>query len=181
MSAPEVPCVLALPLATFPPWHPIFVNFTAALVPISFFFDLLALVYNKTVMRAVAWWTLLAAACLTPLTVAFGWIWMYSGMGEGHWQLPIHLWLGTSFGLVLILLAVWRGAAYRRQVAPSRWYGLAAVLMLLALLVQGDLGASMSFESGIVFSSHEHHTESPGEHHTSEPSAMEQDGGAKTK
>jgi len=149
----------SLPLAEFPPLHPIFVNFTAALLPTSFFFDLLGTVFHRPTLRDVAWWTLVVAACLTPLTVLFGWLWFGSMRDMDHWQMSYHMWLGTAIGLGVLVMVAWRGLFYKRASAPSAAYALVAAVIFVALLAQGDLGGSMSFESGIVFSSGHHHPE----------------------
>jgi uncharacterized membrane protein len=132
------------------PWHPIFVNFTAALLPASFLFDLLGAWTRRDSLRTAAWWTLLLAAIVTPITATAGWVWLHSMEDMDQWQMAYHKWLGTSAAVLVILLAVWRGSIYRRNRAPGWLYGLAAVVLLGALLVQGDLGGSMSFGRGIV-------------------------------
>ena len=138
------------------PFHPILVNFTAALLPASFLFDLLATMSKRQSLRAAAWYTLLLAAIITPITAAAGWLWLKS-MGDMHeWQMPIHKWLGTSAAVLVILYAFWRGWLYRRNRAPGWLYALAALVLFGALLFQGDLGGSMSFDRGIVIKSTDH-------------------------
>jgi uncharacterized membrane protein len=136
------------------PFHPIFVNFTAALLPASFLFDLLAAWSKKDALRAAAWYTLLLAAIVTPITAAAGWLWMHS-MGDmmDQWQMPIHKWLGTGAAALVILYAIWRGRLYSRGRSPGLLYALAALVLFAALLFQGDLGGSMSFGRGIVIPS----------------------------
>jgi uncharacterized membrane protein len=138
------------------PFHPIFVNFTAALLPASFLFDLVAAISKRESLRAAAWYTLLLAAIVTPITAIAGWLWLKSmgGMGDmGEWQMPIHKWLGTAAAVLVILYACWRGWLYRRQRSPGILYALAALVLFAALLYQGDLGGSMSFRGGIVIKS----------------------------
>ena len=135
------------------PFHPIFVNFTAALLPASFLFDLLGGWTKREPLRAAAWYTLLLAAIVTPITAVAGWLWLRSMGDMGHWQMPIHKWLGTGAAVLVILYAWWRGSLYRRGRSPGWLYALAALVLLGALLFQGDLGGSMSFEHGIVIKS----------------------------
>jgi uncharacterized membrane protein len=135
------------------PFHPIFVNFTAALLPASFLFDLLAGWTKKEPLRAAAWYTLLLAAIVTPITAAAGWLWFRSMGDMGQWQMSIHKWLGTGAAVLVILYAIWRGRLYHRGRAPGVLYALAALVLFAALLFQGDLGGSMSFEHGIVIHS----------------------------
>jgi uncharacterized membrane protein len=138
------------------PFHPILVNFTAALLPTSFLFDLLAAMTKREALRGAAWYTLLLAAIVTPLTAAAGWLWLRSMGGMDHWQMPIHKWLGTSAAVLVILYACWRGWLYRHGRAPNLLYALAALVLFAALLFQGDLGGSMTFDRGIVIKSTEH-------------------------
>jgi uncharacterized membrane protein len=135
------------------PYHPIFVNFTAALLPTSFLFDLLASWTKKEPLRAAAWYTLLLAAIITPITALAGWLWLRSMGDMGQWQMSIHKWLGTGAAVLVILYAIWRGRLYQRGQSPGLLYALAALVLFCALLFQGDLGGSMSFERGIVIHS----------------------------
>jgi uncharacterized membrane protein len=132
------------------PFHPIFVNFTAALLPTSFLFDLIGAWRKRESLRAAAWYTLLLAAVVTPITVLAGWLWLRSTGDMGHWQMSIHKWLGTGAAVLVILYAWWRGRLYRRGQSPGWLYALAALVLFAALLFQGELGGSMSFERGIV-------------------------------
>jgi uncharacterized membrane protein len=128
-----------------PPLHPILVNFTAALVPVSFACDLIGRRFRRPALQATGYWTLAIAAGLTPLTIAAGW-WWHAQLGwGGDWTMTIHQWLGTALGLVFILWAWWRSVAYRRNRPASQAYLLATAFLLLALIIQGDLGGQMTF------------------------------------
>ena len=146
-----------------PPLHAVFVNFTAGLIPTAFVFDLLAAIFKKDSLRAAAWWTLLLAAIITPLTAAAGWWWLLAEPEEhaGHWQMPIHQWLGTAAAVLLIPIAVWRGRLYKNGTHPGWAYAFVAVVFLAALCVQGDLGGSMSFGEGIVIKHGAEQTSAP--------------------
>ena len=137
------------------PFHPMLVNFTAALIPVSFAFDLLAAWLRKEQFSTVGWWTLLAAAVVTPFTALAGWLWMRSMDHADHGQMAAHQWLGISLATVVIAMAAWRGWLQRRGAKPGWPYAAAAVLVFGALVYQGELGASMSFGRGIVLSSGE--------------------------
>lgn len=134
----------------FPPWHPVLVSFTAALIPISLLFEILGLALKKEELRAVAWWTLLSAAIITPATALVGWLWLWS-VPVDQWQMTIHQWLGTVAAAILIGLAIWRGMLRRRATAPGFWYVAALALFVIAVFVQGELGASMVHGRGLVF------------------------------
>jgi uncharacterized membrane protein len=150
------PPFAAIPWSSIP-FHPIFVNFTAALIPTSLLFDLLGAWRRSDTLRAAAWYTLLVAAFVTPLTAAAGWLWLHS-MEMGHWQMPIHKWLGTAAAALVVCFAVWRGWLHHTDRRPGWPYALAGLLVLGALIVQGELGSSRSFDRGIVITS-EHHGE----------------------
>lgn len=137
------------------PFHPIFVNFTAALIPTSLLFDLLGAWRRNDALRAAGWYTLLVAAIVTPITAAAGWLWLQS-MDMGHDQMRIHKWLGTAAAALVVLFAVWRGWTHHRGRKPGWPYALAGLLILGALLFQADLGASMSFDRGIFITPKPH-------------------------
>ena len=62
--------------------HPILVNFTAALVPVSVGSDVLGWVFGKQSLRDTGWWTLCFAAVITPFTAIAGWLfWMKDDVG----------------------------------------------------------------------------------------------------
>lgn len=136
--------------AGFPPIHPLFVNFTAALVPASFAFEAAGAIWRRDSLRAAASWALLFAACITPLTVLFGWLWFASMHEAPGWRMVYHQWLGTALGVLLIPAAIWRGRLFARSRKPGLLYALFALVLLTGIAAQGDLGASMSFHWGVV-------------------------------
>ncbi len=142
--------------AGLPPLHPILVHFTVALIPASFGADLLGAWCNKPGLRATGWWTLLLGAILTPFTALFGWLWMTSGDHGGHWQMQYHQWLGISLAVAIVALALWRGWLARRERGPGWGYGIVAAALLAAVMIQGDLGGSMTYGQGLVFGSGDH-------------------------
>jgi uncharacterized membrane protein len=139
---------MGLPLPPFS-WeniHPILVNFTAALIPVSVFSDVVGKLLRRESLHHTAWWTLLFAAAITPATALAGWFWKKSIEAA----LPpdiiaIHQWLGISLAVAFIILALWRGLLHRRDESPSPVYLLLAILVSTALLYQGHLGGSMTF------------------------------------
>ncbi|HVA67090.1 MAG TPA: DUF2231 domain-containing protein [Elusimicrobiota bacterium] len=124
--------------------HPILVNFTAALVPVSLFSDLTARMSGRKSFEEVGWWTMLYAACVTPLTAAAGWLfWMKDDVGVRGME--IHKWLGTSLALLIPALAVWRAYFYRRNRRPAAAYLLIGLLLVALLAYQGSLGGAQVF------------------------------------
>ena len=127
------------------PLHPILVNFTAALVPVSVASDWMGRLSKKSSLASVGLWTLLYAAIITPATAFAGWWWMRSMPDMDHWEMNIHMWLGISVATILPLLLFWRGRSYRHGTPASFGYLATASALVLALVVQGHLGGMMSF------------------------------------
>src|SRR5512132_2595329 len=102
---------LPLPPISWRQLHPILVHFTAALVPVSFAADVLARAVRGRSLADVAWWTLLLAAVITPLTAATGW-WLRLSMeqvaAEQASVMAFHQWLGSVLILPFIGLCAWR-------------------------------------------------------------------------
>ena len=124
--------------------HPVLVNFTAALVPVSVGADVAARLLKKESLRGTAWWTLFVAACVTPLTAAAGWLfWMDDD--NGVTAMTIHKWLGTGLAVLLMGLVLWRWRAFRKDRWPSLAYLIVGVMVVGALVYQGRLGGDQSF------------------------------------
>jgi uncharacterized membrane protein len=139
---------MGMPLPPFS-WqniHPILVNFTAALIPISVLSDVSGKLLRRESLQHTAWWTLLYATAITPFTALAGWFWKRAIEAA----LPpdiiaIHQWLGISLAAAFIILAVWRGLLHQRGESPGIAYLLLAALVSGALMYQGHLGGSMTF------------------------------------
>jgi len=126
--------------------HPILVNFTAALLPLALLSDLLGLWLKRSSLHNAAAWMVLYAAIITPLTGAAGWWWKIKSAGTLPPEIiAVHQWLGTSLGLVIIVLAVWRWRLYRQNAVPTLLYLVFALVAVLALVYQGSLGGAMVF------------------------------------
>jgi uncharacterized membrane protein len=125
--------------------HPILVNFTAALIPISFFSDILNRITGKKSLRDTGWWTLCFAAVITPFTALAGWFFWSHDMDDGVRGMTIHKWLGTSAAVLLVGLVVWRWWFFKNDRRPNVAYLLAALAIVVALIYQGHLGGEQSF------------------------------------
>lgn len=124
--------------------HPLLVNFTEALIPVSFASDLLAWKFHEESLRDTAWWTMLFAAIITPFTAVTGWLfWMKDD--NGVTGMAIHKWLGTSFVAIAILVVLWRWSFYRQKRWASVPYLVLLFIAVLALILQGHLGAKQVF------------------------------------
>jgi uncharacterized membrane protein len=133
---------------SLPPLHPILVNFTAALIPVSLISDVIGRILGRSSFHSAGWWTLLYGAVITPFTALAGWYWLRSMPSAHDPDLPIHQWLGVALAGALIPLTVWRGVLYRRQAKPGIRYLVAAAVLLAVLVYQAHLGGSMTFGDG---------------------------------
>jgi uncharacterized membrane protein len=124
--------------------HPILVNFTAALIPVSLMSDILGWKLAKASLRDTGWWTLCFAAIITPATALSGWLfWMDDD--DGVAGMTIHRWLGTALIVVVLVLAGWRWSYFKDNRWPSVLYFLGTLALVAALVYQGHLGGEQSF------------------------------------
>ena len=129
----------------WPPLHPLLVNFTAALVPVSVLADVLGRWLRRSNLSATGFWTIAIAAAITPFTALAGWWWLRQMPEMDMPPMPLHRWLGMGLAVAIIPLALWRSRTHRRANAPSTGYLITAGLLLLALILQAHIGATMSF------------------------------------
>jgi len=126
--------------------HPMLVNFTSSLVPASIASDAAGRIFRKASLHAAAWWMLIYATVLTPLTSLAGLWWkqkLHDTLPKD--QITEHLWLGIGLTVAFIVLLLWRRASYRKSEAPGLAYFVFGVLTIIALLIQGALGGNMVF------------------------------------
>lgn len=124
--------------------HPVLVNFTAALVPVSFACDLVARSLKNESLRHTAWWTLVFAAVITPFTAITGWLfWM--GDDTGVIGMTIHKWLGIGLAVALGGLLAWRFQQHRQKQWATIPYLVVAAALVIALVIQGHLGGEQVF------------------------------------
>ena len=127
-------------------FHPILVNFTAALLPLAFLSDILGLIFRRQSFHQAAWWMVLYAAVITPFTAAAGWWWKLKvGSALPAKLITVHQWLGTSAVVLFVVLAVWRWSIHKRNASPGLAYLTFALIIVLALVYQGSLGGRMVF------------------------------------
>jgi uncharacterized membrane protein len=111
----------------FPPVHPLLVNFTAALVPVSLVTDVLGHITGRQSLYAAGWWTLVFGTVITPLTVLAGWLWLDQMGGMSHTAMAVHQWLGTALVGAFGSLLAWRWRYYRDR-PPAAPFLLAAAV-----------------------------------------------------
>ncbi|HEX5399988.1 MAG TPA: DUF2231 domain-containing protein [Verrucomicrobiae bacterium] len=124
--------------------HPILVNFTAALVPVSVASDFIGRFCKIESLRNTGWWTLFYATIVTPLTAISGWLfWM--GDDNGVTGMTIHKWLGTGLAVLLFGLFFWRFNLHRKNQWPTMAYFIAGGIFVAVLAYQGHLGGEQVF------------------------------------
>lgn len=124
--------------------HPILVNFTAALVPVSVGSDFIGRFLKIESLRNTGWWTLFYATVVTPFTAITGWLFWMSD-DNGVRGMTIHKWLGTGLALLLFSLFAWRRQLHRRQAWPTLAYLIFGAVFVAALAYQGHLGGEQVF------------------------------------
>jgi uncharacterized membrane protein len=138
--------MLPVPSFSFSHLHPILVNFTAALFPASVGSDLLGRLSRRRSLANAAWWMVLFAAVVTPLTVVAGLFWRRQVDQFLSPQLiNTHQWLGISVSVLFALVAWWRGKLHAREENPGLIYFVVVSVVALALVYQGTLGGMMVF------------------------------------
>jgi plastocyanin/uncharacterized membrane protein len=127
-------------------FHPILVNFTAALLPLALLSDVLGRIFRLRSFHHAAWWTVLYAAVITPFTAAAGWWWkLTQGSDLPAKLITVHQWLGTATVGLFVILAIWRWKIHKQDAAPNFPYLTFAAIVVLALVYQGSLGGKMVF------------------------------------
>jgi uncharacterized membrane protein len=124
--------------------HPILVNFTAALVPVSVATDAAARFFKNESLRHTAWWTLFYAMVITPFTAITGWLFWMSD-DNGVTGMTIHKWLGTGLAALLFGLFVWRLKLHRQHRWATIPYLIVSIIFVAALAYQGHLGGLQVF------------------------------------
>ena len=103
---------------------------------------------RKPRLNTAAWWMLVYAAAISPLTAIAG-LWWKHDVGDA---LPPdlilkHQMLGIALVIALVILTIWRYALYRKDKAPGATYLIIGVCAVLLLILQGNLGGAMMFGS----------------------------------
>lgn len=135
------------------PIHPAIVHFPIALVVCAFVADVIAFRTGSTFWRAVGFWSWLAAAVTAALAVVAGYYDMNrAALGEEAESLVhLHLRIGWTLLVALVLLALWRWRIEARAARrPSALYLLAALLAVGLMAFQGWYGGEMVYSHGVA-------------------------------
>lgn len=124
--------------------HPILVNFTAALVPISVISDFMARVFKNESLRNAGWWTLFYATVITPFTAIAGWL-FWTSDDNGFTGMLVHKWLGTGLAVLLFGMFAWRLKLHREKRWATMSYCIAGAIFVAGLVYQGYLGGTQVF------------------------------------
>jgi len=142
----ERPTLKWSPPTTPEEFHPILVNFTAALLPLAFLSDVFGRIFRRQSLHNAAWWMVLYAAAITPFTAAAGWWWKHAAASALPANLiTMHQWLGTLAAVLFMVLALWRWSIHKRDVPPGFAYLTCALIAVLVLVYQGSIGGKMLF------------------------------------
>jgi len=124
--------------------HPVLVNFTAALVPVSVAADAIGRWRKDESLRSTGWWTLFCGTAITPFTALTGWLfWMPDDSGVTG--MTIHKWLGMSLAVLLLGLFAWRLKLHRQKQWAEIPYLITGIIFIAALVFQGHLGGQQVF------------------------------------
>jgi uncharacterized membrane protein len=143
-----------------PPWHPMIVHFPLALTVIA----TLCLIGGRLVKReatasalyVVGSWNL----CLGAATALMG---VASGIGasmnlkttlEAAHSITVHLYCAIVSTLLLVFLAIWRGAATRGSGRPSAAFLTLLISTTFVLIVTGYFGGENVFRYGVGVAGH---------------------------
>lgn len=137
-----------------PNWHPLFVHFTVALLPLATLFFLLSTVvkgkYSEQWMQ-VAYWVLWSGVVLSVLTVISG-IVAYNSVNH---DTPSHLamtdhrnWALPTF-LVYVVVGIWSLKMFKSGVKPNPAFLVMLVIAGLLLASTGWRGGELVYRHGL--------------------------------
>ena len=136
---------------SLPPIHPALVHFPIAFVLLSVITDVLGRAAGNERLRAVGYWSLVAAALGGALTIGFGYYDMRRAAlsHQTHELVHLHLRIGWTLAAALVLLLLWRWRFWRRPgTRLSIPYLVCGSLVLLLTLFQGWFGGEMVYSHG---------------------------------
>jgi uncharacterized membrane protein len=144
-------------MSILPGWHPMVVHFPLALVVTGTILLLAAKLVRQeryaSVLATVGTWNLCLGAVGALVAIATGLaavLHLNADVGvAAHQAISLHLRWAISTTLVLVLLAVWRGAGSAQESRPS-WIFLVVLLAATgALIVTGYRGGENVYRYGV--------------------------------
>lgn len=135
----------------WPPIHPALVHLPIAFVLLSVMADFAGRFTKNASLRAVGFWSLIAALAGGLLTMAAGYLDMsrVSLADQTQELVAVHLKVGWALGLSIFLLTVWRWLLWhQRQVRLGGGYLAASLLVLGLTMFQGWFGGGMVYAYG---------------------------------
>jgi uncharacterized membrane protein len=137
------------------PWHPIVVHFPLALVISAAVFFLAARVLRSDALAAnlaiVATWNLClgAVAAVVALATGLAAVLDLDVGADVHQAISLHLKWAMFTTLLLVLLAVWRGAGTAQPSRPSWLFVIVLTVAAAALIVTGYRGGQNVYDYGV--------------------------------
>lgn len=133
-----------------PPLHPALIHFPIALVVFSFVADLLGRIFNRSSLRAAAFWSLIGALIGGAAAAASGYFDLTrDALGDTARYADFHQDVGWILVGCVVVLTAWRYLAYaRRDRAPGIIYLIAVLLVTGLTLFQGWYGGEMVYSQG---------------------------------
>ncbi|ABS76811.1 DUF2231 domain-containing protein [Coxiella burnetii] len=138
-----------------PNWHPIFVNFTVALISVSLFFYLIGYLSKKHRIGQewliVGCWCLWLGTLLTIATVIVGFVAYYSVAhdAKSHEAMVLHRnWAIATF-IIILAVFVWSVFSSIKKKPVSSLFILSMVIAFVLLTIAAWHGAELVFRYGV--------------------------------
>jgi uncharacterized membrane protein len=150
------PLIFAEPhVSPLPGWHPLVVHFPLALILVATPLLLAARLLRSEAMASTAaivgTWNLClgALAALFALATGLGAVLDLDVSAAAHQAISLHMEWAMFSTLVLVLLAIWRGAGTAEGSRPSWIFIIVLMAATAALVVTGYRGGQNVYEFGV--------------------------------
>ena len=156
-----------------PNWHPIYVNFTVALICVSALCYFAGYLFKKRAvgkeLLIVARWCLWLGAIAAIATVIAGFMAYYTVAHDApsHHAMTNHRNVAIATFIAILLVTIWSGWLYIKNKSVGLWFILVMLVTVILLMTTAWHGAEVVFRHGIGVQSlpksidtghnHEHH------------------------